>query len=94
LILIVKKCYSEGYSSNNDVYELIKLRIEHESKSRLESLILSLIVSVGQGIVKLKCNVCKKPLPGVFLDSRSKSVKAPDQISMSFAARANSRNMM
>ncbi len=75
LILLVKKYYNEVYLSNNDVYELIKLRIEHESQSRLESLMLSSIDSLVEGIVKLKCNVCKKPLPGVLLDSRSKSVK-------------------
>ena len=72
LTFLIKKYYNEGYLSNDDIYELIKLRIERESQSRLESLMHNSIDPLIEGIVMLKCNVCKMPLPGALLDSRSR----------------------
>lgn len=71
LTFLIRKYYNEGYLSNDDIYELIKLRIEHESQSRLESLMHNSIDPLLEGIVRLKCNVCKMLLPGALLDSRS-----------------------
>lgn len=71
LTYLIKKYYNEGYLSNDDIYELIKLRIEHESQSRLESLMHNSIDPLLEGIVRLECNVCNKPLPGALVDSRS-----------------------
>lgn len=82
LVLLIKKYYNEGYLSNNDIYELIKLRIEHESQSSLESLMLSSTNPLAESIVRLRCNVCKKQLSGALLDSRSEIGKTIlDQIS-------------
>jgi hypothetical protein len=67
---LVDKYHKEGNFRNEDIYELLSLKSQHECQS---SLVISIRVPVElypDNIVPLKCSQCKKSIPGALINSK------------------------
>lgn len=68
---LIKEYRSNGYLDNDDIYELLRLKSEHEEESELALLTFDPNERLPRGIIKLRCNLCNSAIPGVILDPTS-----------------------
>ncbi|MFZ0326711.1 MAG: hypothetical protein WBQ25_20285 [Nitrososphaeraceae archaeon] len=68
---LIKEYRNKGYLDNDDICELLRLKSEHERESELALLTFDPNERLPRGVVKLRCNLCNSPIPGVILDSAS-----------------------
>jgi hypothetical protein len=71
LKLFIEKYHKEGHLQNEDIYELLRLKSEHEWVSRLNLSMIDPTETLPRGIVKLRCSFCNGPIPGALLESTS-----------------------
>jgi hypothetical protein len=76
LKLIIDKYHREGNFQNNDIYELLSLKSEHEWQSRLAMSMFAPKESFPEGVVSLKCNQCNEPISGVLINHKSEIGKS------------------
>lgn len=68
---LIKEYRSKGYLDNDDIYELLRLKSEHERESELALSTFDPNERLPRGVIKLRCNLCNSPIPGVILDTTS-----------------------
>jgi hypothetical protein len=71
LKVLIDKYYREGNLRNEDIYELLLLKSEHEWESRLLIAMGIPLEPFPHDIVPLKCIQCKQPIPGVLINPKS-----------------------
>jgi hypothetical protein len=67
LRLLIDKYYREGQLQNEDIYDLLMLKREHEWLSRLDLSMIDPTETLPSSVVKLKCSFCNTPIPGALL---------------------------
>jgi hypothetical protein len=67
---LINKYHVEGNLRNEDIYELLFLKSEHEWESRLYITMGIPLEPFPHGIVALKCIQCKQPLPGALISPK------------------------
>jgi len=67
LRLLIDKDYREGQLQNEDIYDLLMLKREHEWLSSLDLSMIDRTETLPSSVVKLKCSFCNTPIPGALL---------------------------
>ena len=67
----VEKYRKQGYLTNDEILELLELRFKCEWQFRLTLLTFDPDEVLPTGLLKLKCNQCKKPISGAIVDGNS-----------------------
>jgi hypothetical protein len=65
--LLIDRYYGEGQLQNEDIYDLLMLKREHEWLSRLDLSMFDPTETLPNNVVKLKCSSCNTPIPGALL---------------------------
>jgi hypothetical protein len=71
LKVLIDKYHREGNLKNDDIYQLLLLKSEHEWESKLFIAMGIPIEPFPHDIVPLKCIQCKRPIPGALINSKS-----------------------
>ena len=67
LRLLIDKYYREGQLQNEDIYDLLMLKHDHEWLSRLDLSMIDPTETLPSSVVKLKCSFCNTSIPGALL---------------------------
>ena len=67
LRLLIDKYYRAGQLQNEDIYDLLMLKREHEWLSRLNLSMIDPTETFPSSVVRLKCSFCNRPIPGALL---------------------------
>lgn len=68
---LINKYHNEGTLQNEDIYEVLQLKSEHEWQSRLGLSMLNPSEDLPRDIGSLRCIQCKTPISGVLLQTTS-----------------------
>jgi hypothetical protein len=68
---LIDRYRTQGFLTNDEIRQLLELKFEHEYQTRLSMVTFDVDQPLPDGTVRLRCSLCKDPLPDVIVDATS-----------------------